>query len=112
MTLSPVQERRLYQVEKEIAFLEKEVKKKNVWFALWFSGITALAGYITEYFIGWALDRTSLSAYMTERGWLQFLRGWVLLFLIGYFFFVRSIHQSLKLKKKELAQLKLKYGIN
>lgn len=112
MNLSPIQERRLLQVQNEIAFLEKEAKKKNAWFAIWLSGIAVFVSYLVGYFIDWAMDGTSVPDYVKANGWLRILSGWVFWFLTGYFFFVRSIHQNLKIKKKELAGLKIRYGLH
>ena len=109
--MTPIQEQRLRQVKKEIVFLEKETRKKNVWFAFWFSAIPSVAGYLAGYLIEWALHDISLKSYLNALTWTEVLVSIVFWFLAGYFIGVRSIHQTLKAKRKEFAELKVKYGL-
>ena len=99
MSLTPIQERRLRQVEDEIIFLEKEIEKKGIWFALRLAWITLMAGYLGGYFLDYLLERKSLSAYIHEFGWIKILTGLLFWFAIDYFFIVKENHRSLRNKK-------------
>jgi len=111
MSLTPIQERRLKQVEDEIVFLQKEKEKKGLWYALRLSWIVVMLVYISNFFFALLLENTSLSDYVNEYGWKKILTSWAFWFLVDYFFVVRGNHQTLKNKKKELAKLRIKYGL-
>jgi hypothetical protein len=111
MNLTPLQERRLRQVEDEIIFLQKEVEKKGIWFALRFSWMTVMIFYIVGYFFDYLFDRTLLTDYVNEFGWIKILTSWIFWFLIDYHFIVRENNRRLRAKIKELAELKIKYGL-
>jgi hypothetical protein len=111
MNLSPLQERRLQQVKDEIVFLEKQTKKRGIGFAIWFSFVCMVSGHLVSYLIEFLIDRTSLSVYVHNESWLNFLRSWIIWLLATYFFIVRGNHQALKLKRKELAELNRKYSL-
>jgi hypothetical protein len=111
MNLTSLQERRLKQTEYEIAFLERETKRRGIWFSFWFSLVTIIIFYISGYFLDYFLEKASLVTFVQNIGWIKFLAGWAFWFLIDYFFIVRSNRQHLKNKKKELAHLKIKYGL-
>jgi hypothetical protein len=111
MNLTSLQERRLKQTEHEIVFLEKETRRRGVWFSFWFSLLTVIIFYVSGYFFDYLFERTSLPAFIEKFRWVEFFAGWVCWFLIDYFFIVRSNQQRLKNRKKELVQLKIKYGL-
>jgi hypothetical protein len=107
MSLTTLQERRLKQTEYEIAFLERQTKRRGVWFSVWFSLLTMVVFSVSDYLF----EQKSFSVFIQNNSWIKFFAGWALWFLIDYFFIVRSNQQQLKNKKKELAQLKIKYGL-
>lgn len=111
MSLTPLQERRLLQVQQEIAFFEKQTSKRRVWFAVWFSAVTVIIIYSINFFGDWITDATSISSFVSSLSWVKIVGTWVFWFLFDYFFFVRSNFQQLKLKTKELSQLKAKYDL-
>jgi hypothetical protein len=111
MKLTPLQERRLQQVKDEIIFLEKQIKKRGVGFAVWFSLVCMIFGYVASYFIEFLIDHKSFSVYIPQESWVSFLRSWIIWLLATYFFVVRGNYQALKLKRKELEDLHRKYRL-
>jgi hypothetical protein len=111
MNLTPLQERRLEQVKDEIVFLEKQTKRRGIGFAIWFSLVCIILGNLVSCLIGFLIDHKPLTVYIHDYSWMSFFRNWVIWLLATYFFVVRSNHQALKLKRKELEELRKKYGL-
>lgn len=111
MSLTALQERRLKQVKNEIVFLERQTKRRGIGFAIWFSLVCTVLGNMVSYFIEFLIDRKAITVYVHENSWVSFLRNWIIWLLVTYFFAVRSNHQALKLKRKELEELHKRYGL-
>ena len=111
MNLTPLQQRRLQQVEDEIVFLEKQTKKKGIGFAIWFSLACIVFGHLVVYLPALLIKHKPLSVYVQDFGWPDLLRSWLIWLLATYFFIVRGNHQALKIKRKELEELNRRYGV-
>lgn len=111
MNLTPLQERRLQQVKSEIIFLEKQIKKRGIGFAIWVSLACMISGHLVVYLFELLINHKSISVYIYGQSWIHFFRSWIIWMLATYFFMVRSNHQALKLKRKELQELNRKYGL-
>ena len=111
MSLTPLQERRLKQTEDQVIFFEKQIREKGVWYAARFAFVLVIGFYIVGFLFDYFIEKKPLQQYVNEFEWGKLLFSFLFWFGVNYFFEVRSNHQQLKKTKRELEQLKKKYGL-
>ena len=112
MNLQPVQKRKLEFLEENIARLEKQVPGKGIWYAIRLSFIIAVLFYIVGFPFDYFTEGKSMVAYVNEYHPLRLLFNWLFWFLFEYFILVRGNQQLLRKYQNELAEAKIKYGLN
>lgn len=111
MNLTPIQERRLKQTEERITFLEEQVATKDTWLGVKLSAITVALMCIFTAFFDMLIEKRSFSQFLTNYGWLRILVQWIFWFIIDYLFIVHSNKRELRSIRKELQELRIRYGL-
>jgi hypothetical protein len=67
--------------------------------------------YILDFLVDVLVEKKSLVEWVTSYSWLKFLYSWAAWIVIQYFFVIKENRSQLKYKKRELEQLRKKYGL-
>lgn len=101
MNPTPLQTRKLNQLQNEVLIAEAQTKKRNIWFAVRFAWVIAMGSYIVGYFYDAIVEGQTLVAYVNDYGWASIVRDFSFWFVFNYFAFF-SNRQLLNKSKKEL----------
>jgi hypothetical protein len=101
MNPTPLQIRKLNQLQNEVLVAEAQLKKRNIWFAIRFAWVIAMGSYIVGYFFDAIVEGQTLVEYVNDYGWASILRDFLFWFVFNYFAF-SSNRQLLNKSKKEL----------
>ncbi len=110
MNLTPLQQRRLQQTKEEISFYEKRLRKKGIPIYLKASVFVVAAIFLFNLLWDVFIEKKTWANAIAIFNWketaIQFL-----FWLLVYYYFFRGEGYQLRNKKKELAMLRKKYGM-
>ncbi|HEX6332816.1 MAG TPA: hypothetical protein VFZ78_01240 [Flavisolibacter sp.] len=109
--MTPLQQRRLAQVQSDIAYYEKQVQKKGTWFALRISWIITIIGFFVEFAWEYFQEDQTLVTFVNTYKWFTIVTRWAFWFMIFYFLDVKGNRKTLERRRVELETIRKKYGL-
>ena len=110
MNLTPLQQRRLELTEKELSQLETAAKKHGTFFWVKITFLFIFFALMAELVLAVVMDKQSFGNFLNSYNWRSFLVSSIVMLLLNVWLFRVSASQ-IKNKKKELDDLRKKYGM-
>jgi hypothetical protein len=105
MTRDSYLQKRRTRLEEEIRLLEKVLEKRDLFFILKASVLSAIVIFIANFLFDLTIGHKSLLQFFNENGWRKFGFTWFFWFCIEYIFMILLPKRKLKKKNIEFIEL-------